>query len=283
MSRWLKADLPFPPLKEKRYSVPHVNEAAEITLRTESVSMYFVEVVASEPAIEMTQIPGGSFLMGSDDRPQEQPIHRVTVPTFFLGTYEVTRGQWRKVSLLQRVHGELGRIYRLSSMPEEFENQLPVDGVRFRDAEEFCERLRRETGRPYRLPTEAEWEYACRAGTSTKYHFGNSISAKVANCDVRQRPLQLAAVGSKNAPNEFGLHEMHGNVLEWTVDRAHDNFKGAPVDGRAWLSGGSPSLRVARGGMYLWRPDEARSSARTFWHTSGAASGLGFRLALSLT
>lgn len=278
----LKAGPPFPPLQQKRNSAPLLNEAGNIASRFEGECQYFDEDLGGGLTIEMTKIPRGTFAMGSDERPEEKPPHTVTVHEFFLGTYEVTREQWRKVSALPKVRRKLGAIYRLREMPEEVENQLPVDGVWFRDAQEFCERLRRATGRTYRFPSETEWEYACRAGTSTKYHFGDAISLEVANYNALQRPLGLEPVGSKNAPNQFGLHDMHGNVLEWTEDWAHESFTGAPSDGSAWLAPGSSSRRVMKGGMFLWGPERARSSARTFWHTSGTASGIGFRLALSI-
>jgi formylglycine-generating enzyme required for sulfatase activity len=229
----------------------------------------------------MTLIGGGRFFMGSEERTEERPVHDVNVANFLLGTYEVTRAQWRQVATLRRVRRELSSPDHLTNVTEEVEDQLPIDHIQFREMQEFCERLKRHTGRPYRLPTEAEWEYACRAGTSTQYSFGDAISIEVSNADAHQKPVGVVVVGSKNAPNQFGIHDMHGNVIELTQDRAHPNYNGAPSDGSSWLSGGDSSKRVARGGMYLWKAERARSAARSFWNTSAASSGVGFRVALS--
>lgn len=271
----------IPTLRERRFDIPHVDAYGGIVSWTEGTSTYFVEELGDNITLEMTRVPSGSFLMGSDDKPEERPIHAVNVPEFFLGTFEITRGQWRTVSTLPKVRRTLSRIYPLPTVSPNVERHLPIDGVRFHEANEFCERLKRATGRSYRLPSESEWEYACRAGTSTKYNSGDGISIAVANCNLLQRPLALSPIGSKNAPNQYGLWDMHGNVLEWTEDWAHDNYVGAPKDGSAWVRTGNPSIRVLRGGMFLWDCERARSSARTFWQTSATASGFGFRVALS--
>ncbi|HEY2930099.1 MAG TPA: formylglycine-generating enzyme family protein, partial [Acidobacteriota bacterium] len=213
-------------------------------------------------------------------KPEEQPVHLVTVPPFFIGAFEVTRGQWRRGLALPKVRDDLLPIYRLN-MPEEVENSLPVDIIFFHNAEEFCARIAKFTGRPYRLPSEAEWEFACRAGTSTAYHFGDGIGLDVANYnDGVHRPLDLTPVGAKNAPNAFGLHDMHGNVAEWCLDWEHATYQGAPTDGSPWVDAGQSDRRVIRGGSFVWNPQVARSTARMFWFVSSSASGIGFRLAL---
>ena len=220
--------------------------------------------------------------MGSDScPPEEQPLHAVTVPEFYLGTYPVTRKQWRDVSALPRINRDMAPLFYSDSVDHETHDMLPVDFVRLTDIDEFFARLKIETGRPYRMPSEAEWEYACRAGTSTVYHFGDAISLAVVNYNALQRPLGLTPVGSKKAPNRFGLHDMHGNVLERTADQARDSYVGAPTDGSPWLAGPDPAARIARGGMFLWGAERARSSTRTVWYANAAASGVGFRLALS--
>jgi formylglycine-generating enzyme required for sulfatase activity len=191
-----------------------------------------------------------------------------------MGAFEVTRGQWRRVATFPKVRYDLGRVPR-SDMPEALENSLPVDTLYFFEAEEFCARVSRAMGRPYRLPSEAEWEYACRAGTMSAHHFGDGISLEVAVSGPLHNP---EPVGSRNAPNAFGLHDMHGNVAEWCSDWQHRSYHGTPTDGSAWIGSGLSEGRVIRGGAYGWAP--TRSAARRFWLWNMAASGLGFRVAL---
>src|ERR1051326_6971603 len=212
----------------------------------------------------------------------EQPVHEVSIEPFALGAFAVTREQWRQVSTFPKVLLTLHEV-PAGDLPPDVENKLPIDIVFFEEAEEFCRRLQAYTGRSYRLPSEAEWEYACRAGTTTKYHFGDGISLQVANYnDGIVRPLALAPVGSKRAPNRFGLNDMHGNVLEWCADWVHETYDGAPLDGSKWNYGGVPSSRVGRGGMFLWNADIARSAARDHRDTCCTASGIGFRVALDV-
>jgi uncharacterized protein (TIGR03437 family) len=278
----------LPPLKERQVSVPRVDDQGNIVSRYSATSLYFVEDLGGGFNLEIAQIPGGTFQMGStfpspSYNPGEQPVHQVRVPPFSLGVYPVTRGQWRQVSTFPKVSRDLSPIFRLNSMPLEVENQLPIDDiVFFLDAQEFCARVNFRTGRMYRLPTEAEWEYACRAGTTTNYHFGDGISLQVANYNALQRPLGLTPVGSKAAPNRFGLHDMHGNVLEWCLDRVHPDYFGAPVDNGAWIDSGDPNSRVCRGGNYDVGAENVRSASRRAGDIRGTFSGFGFRVALSL-
>jgi len=186
------------------------------------------------PEIEMVYVPGGSFLMGSPDGKggdDEHPQHRVTVPSFYIGKYEVTQAQWRAV---------------MGVNPSNFKgDNLPVENVSWNDAKEFCRRLSQMTGKEYRLPTEAEWEYACRAGTTGDY--AGELDAMAwynENSGGKTHP-----VGQKQ-PNAFGLYDMHGNVWEWCQDVYHDNYSGAPADGSAWMSGGHQDRRVLRGGSW---------------------------------
>src|SRR5581483_5084044 len=162
-------------------------------------------------------------------------------------------------------------------------NTLPIDLVSWPEANEFCARLQNFTGRHYRLPSESEWEYACLAGTTTVYHFGDGISLNVANYnDGMTRPISLTPVGSKQAPNRFGLNDMHGNVLEWTADWWHGSYLGAPADGSSWSYLSDSSSRVTRGGCFLFGADSARSAARISWDVRENSGGLGLRLALTL-
>ncbi|MFM6495639.1 MAG: formylglycine-generating enzyme family protein, partial [Dolichospermum sp.] len=148
----------------------------------------------------------------------------------------------------------------------------PVEQVSWHDAVEFCARLSNYTKRPYRLPSEAEWEYACRAGTTTPFHFGDTITTELANYDGNYTygdgPKgvyrgETTEVGSFKIANEFGLYDMHGNVWEWCQDDWHNNYKGAPTDGKAWISNNAKSDKLLRGGSWLVIPEYCRSAYRS--------------------
>jgi formylglycine-generating enzyme required for sulfatase activity len=218
---------------------------------------------------EMVVIPAGSFRMGdlnSGGGDDEKPVHRVTIPRpFAVGKYEVTQAEWRAV---------------MGSNPSKFKSDRnPVEMVSWDDAQDFVRRLGTKTGKQYRLLTEAEWEYAARAGTTTKYHWGNAFNAsKAAGCCAG---LKTEPVGSY-APNAFGLYDMHGNVWEWVEDCWNGNYAGAPTDGSAWTSG-ICRHRVLRGGGWSDLPRNLRAANR-----NGIGSGmrliyLGFRVARTLS
>ena len=181
----------------------------------------------------------------------EFPQHLVIVPTFLMSKHPVTQAQWRIVAT------ELPRIeYELSPDPSHFEgDDLPVEQVNWCEAVEFCQRLSQATGRDYRLPSEAEWEYACRAGTTTRFSFGGFLMTNLANRDGGR----TTPVGSFPA-NGFGLYDMHGNVWEWCFDLWHSNYEGAPTDGTAW--DGEDIDRVLRGGSWNFDPRDCRSASR---------------------
>ena len=172
--------------------------------------------------IELVRIPAGAFLMGSpNDEPKsyddEKPQHQVTVPEFLMGKYQVTQAQWRAVAELPKIEDDL------VPNPSYFKGDTcPVEQVSWYEAVEFCARLSKATGRNYRLPSEAEWEYACRAGTTTPFSFGELITSDVANYDgnyIYSQSLkgeyreQTTPVGSF-PPNAFGLYDMQGNLWE---------------------------------------------------------------------
>ena len=204
----------------------------------------------------------------------EGPQHRVRVEPFFLGKYPVTQAQWQAVAAMPQINREL------KVDPSGFKGKnRPVEQVSWYDAVEFCDRLSQQTRREYRLPTEAEWEYACRAGTTTPFHFGETITTDLANyrgTDNKayewsgfygQGPKgiyceETTPVGSFDGANAFGLAEMHGNVWEWCLDHWHENYKGAPVDGSAWLSSDKNADRVLRGGSWFNDPRICRSAYR---------------------
>jgi len=284
----LNARLRWPVLRKRQLLVPLVDDAGEIEDRYEASSLHWVEDLGANTCLRMSIIPGGVFTMGSDTvvdplLPEERPLHEVTVRPFALASNPITRRQWRRACDLPQIDTSLHVINRQENLPPGVEEQLPADLVSFAEAEEYCRRLAHYTGRPYRLPSEAEWEYACRAGTSTVYHFGNAISRTVANFnDGYTRPLALDAVGSREAPNRYGLHDMHGQVFEWCSDWLHYDYTGAPSDGRAWIYDGNSAARLQRGGNYLSNAGMARSAARFPGFVGWTSSGDGVRVAVDI-
>jgi formylglycine-generating enzyme required for sulfatase activity len=219
------------------------------------------------PEIEMVLVPGGSFLMGSPENEPDRlsfegPEHRVTVRSFYLGKYEVTQAQWRAV---------------MGANPSLFKgDNLPVETVSWDDAKEFCGRLSQMTGKKYRLPTEAEWEYACRAKTTGAY--AGDLDAMAwynKNSDGKTHP-----VGQKQ-PNAFGFYDMHGNVAEWCEDFWHEDYNGAPTDGSAWLSGGDLNLRALRSGTWFNDGGICRSAFHGRRPPGDRVGNIGFRVAVS--
>ncbi len=205
----------------------------------------------------------------------ESPQHQVTVPSFYLGKYPITQAQYQAI---------------MGQNPSHFQgSDLPVERVTWSDAVEFCQKLAQKTGITYRLPSEAEWEYACRAGTTTPFHFGDTITTDLANYDGReayangpggQYQQKTTPVGSF-PPNAFGLYDMHGNVWEWCQDRWHENHNNAPTDGSAWVTGGESNLRVLHGGSWNSYPRNCRCSSRFWIGFVYVVSDYGFRVAVS--
>lgn len=251
---------------------------------------YFEDVIGDGVKLRLVYIPGGKFQMGSfaaEGTPREKPQHPVEIRAFFLGAFPVTLEQWLVVSQLPRVDIDL------EPEPADFKTHdtLPVNQITWREAVEFCNRLTQKTGQNYRLPTEAEWEYACRAGTGTPFSFGGNLVSKFANFDghrpyqngipseARERPIR---VGSLGVPNGFGLYDMHGNVWEWCQDQWHPSYVFAPSDGTAWDWGGESGSRVIRGGDFLSGADECRSAFRKMAEEDSRHPGIGFRVARSM-
>lgn len=242
-----------PPLRAYMFATATINSKGAIIKRRRGPARYFIEQ-QGDIGLEMVAIPGGSFTMGSSGVYEAHPAHKVNVPSFYMGKYEVTQAQWRAVANLPRI------LRHLDPDPSYFKgDSLPVDRVSWDDAIEFCARLSRATGRTYRLPSEAEWEYACRAGTETPYAFGETINSRLVNYKETDphsstpRPgyrARTTPVGSIGIANAFGLYDMHGNVAEWCLDPWHDFYVRAPRDGSAWEIGGNNKCRVVRGGSW---------------------------------
>ena len=223
---------------------------------------------------EMVVLPAGSFEMGSNENWDERPVHRVNVPSFLIGKTEVTQGQWKAV---------------MGSNPSFFNtcgDDCPVEQVSWYDAQEFVRRLSQRTGKQYRLPSEAEWEYAARAGSSTKWSFGDSESQLGDHAWYRDNSkawfgqAKTQRVAQKR-PNAFGLYDMHGNVWEWVQDCWHNNHVGAPTEGSAWTTGCNGDYWVLRGGAWFSNPAFLRSAYRIRGTPDGRDSSNGLRLALS--
>ncbi|WP_413174484.1 formylglycine-generating enzyme family protein [Anabaena azotica] len=248
---------------------------------------YFTEDLGNGIELEMVLIPGGTFIMGSpaeelESRSNERPQHEVTIKPFCFGKYPVTQAQWQAVAALPQVNKEL------KPDPSRFkEANRPVEWVSWHDAVEFCNRLSNHTQRPYRLPSEAEWEYACRAGTTTPFHFGETITTELANYDGNYTygdgvkgidRKETTEVGSFKIANEFGLYDMHGNIWEWCQDDWHDNYEAAPTDGSAWISNKESSDKMLRGGSWGVNPGNCRSAYRIYVDAGFDYYDLGFRV-----
>ncbi|OKH26216.1 serine/threonine protein kinase [Hydrococcus rivularis NIES-593] len=260
----------LPPLQTYQFELVSVDIKGEICQRTPATAQYFSENLGNGISLAMLSIRGGTFLMGSREtekgsREWEKPQHQVALNDYFMSQFPIAQVQWRAVANLPKVRRSL------NPDPSYFKgDDRPVERVSWYDAIEFCDRLSSLTGRSYRLPSEAEWEYACRGGTTTPFYFGETSAGGLVNYMsrriYRQESPQLdrqetTPVGSF-PPNAFGLYDMHGNVWEWCSDRWHDNYEGAPVDGSAWLSESEDAYRLLRGGSWDFYPECCRSASR---------------------
>ena len=255
-----------------------VDEKGVVVEREERLGQQFVEELGHGVTLEMVSIPGGEFWMGAADGEEgaeddERPRHLVQVPRFYLGKFAVTQVQYLAV---------------MGNNPAKFRgDKLPVEQVSWTDAQAFCQKLSEKLGREYRLPSEAEWEYACRAGTTTPFYFGETITSELVNhCadytygkgpkgEFRKQTIDVGSF----PPNAFGLYDMHGNVSEWCLDRWHDNYEVALMDGSAWsVDAGERELYVRRGGSWNRSPRNCRSACRPWALPSARGSTFGFRV-----
>jgi len=232
-------------LREWSFETVRVDRAGQVVERLpKTAKSHFVDL-GEGVQLELVAIPGGQFQMGSTDQElhhdnDESPVHPVTVPPLLVSRYPITVEQWRRVA------GSFPAVLnpKLNADPSKWKDATgPVESVNWFDAMEFCARLSKATDRLYRLPSEAEWEYGCRAGTQTPFAFGETLRTDLANYDgnatyaegpkgeYRQRTTPVGQF----PPNGFGLQDMHGNVWEWCLDDWHENYQSAPVDGRPSL------------------------------------------------
>jgi formylglycine-generating enzyme required for sulfatase activity len=268
-----------------------------------------VEELAPGVELQLVEIAAGRFSMGSPPGEEGRTVYEnaaeewkclagvagvdveaqrlVSVPRFWLGRFPITQAQWQVVAGWPQLEREL------DPDPAQFKGvDRPVEGVSWHDAQEFCRRLSKRTGRHYSLPSEALWEYACRAGSTTPFHFGPTISSKLANfhgnytyasgpkSDYREHTTPVGCFPA----NALGLHDMHGNVWEWCLDRWHPSPRQGPSDGRPWLEPAEElppvgrELRLLRGGSWFGEPHFCRSACRTGVHPGALDDGVGFRV-----
>lgn len=274
-------------LETFEFEVVTVDTAGREVSRDHPSAKVFTEELSKSVTLEMVLIPGGSFMMGSPEfegDADERPQHKVTLEPFFMGKFPVTQAQWRAVAALPKVE------QTLNPHPSKFKGlNRPVENVSWHEALEFCARLSEKTGREYRLPSEAEWEYACRAGSTTSFHFGETVTSNLVNCSSDNYGVEVKSkyrkettdVGSFQVANAFGLYDMHGLVWEWCADAWHNNYNGAPVDGTAWEVGGDIYRRVLRGGSWSFGAELCRSASRSWNESDGGLRICGFRVVFS--
>lgn len=221
---------------------------------------------------EMVSLPGGTFAMGGRDDPSETPVHRVTIQPFAIGKFPVTVREWNVcVAAKACTYVPTGK------------DDAPVTNLSWSDTQQFIAWLSQVTQKAYRLPSEAEWEYAARGGTETKYWWGDQLRPGMVNCKGCNEPYdstQPLNVGSFK-PNPFGLYDMGGGVDEWVADCWHKNYQGAPVDGSPWVAGDCAS-HVLRGGSWKNDPSYVRPASRDHYDTGVRYPTHGFRIARSL-
>ncbi|HEV2552072.1 MAG TPA: SUMF1/EgtB/PvdO family nonheme iron enzyme [Stellaceae bacterium] len=228
---------------------------------------------APPKAPETVELPGGAFTMGSNDDASERPTHRVSLRPFAIGKYPVTIGEWKQCVA----------AHACPEIAAAGEDDAPITNVSWSDAQQYAAWLARITGLPYRLPSEAEWEYAARGGTQTKYWWGNEMKPGVAackGCGEPYDPHHPVKVGSFPA-NPFGLHDMGGDVAEWVADCWHKDYHGAPADGSAW-QGDNCREHVLRGGSWQNDASYLRTTSRDSYDTGVRYLTHGFRVARSL-
>ncbi|ANV88748.1 hypothetical protein AWQ22_08015 [Picosynechococcus sp. PCC 7117] len=267
------------------FETDEFDNSGHIIKKSQKQAVYYIEKLSKNIPLEMLWIRDGSFTMGSSQIKNASPQHEVNVKGFWMGKYAVTQEQWQAV---------------MGDNPSRYQGpKKPVDSISWKQAKIFCQRLSEKTGRDYRLPSEAEWEYACRAGTKTPFCYGKTINKSIANVNFDSRNHKYISLKKNHIdynidwgktvdvgtfpPNGWGLYEMHGNVMEWCEDHWHDNYLGSPTDGSAWVEKGFFTLgnQVARGGAWCFSPKIAQSAERSMHSRSFDFFYLGFRVALS--
>jgi formylglycine-generating enzyme required for sulfatase activity len=279
---WMENSVPpfIATIHENELSIQPINTSIETKL----------ERLDEDVVLEMILIPSGSFMMGSLDDESgrsvgEDPQHLVEISKFLMSKTPITQAHWRVVASLPKVD----RVMPIDPAIYKGDNR-PIENICWLDAIEFCNRLSKKTGKKYRLPTEAEWEYTCRAGTTTAFHFGDYLKADLANYGQYTPGIDLdkqsgtTFVGSFGVVNSFGLYDMHGNVWELCADSWHDNYENAPQDGRLWKEEDSKKLtsKIMRGGSWLNEYPQCRSAMRNCLNQDQTNGTVGFRICCSI-
>jgi eukaryotic-like serine/threonine-protein kinase len=256
-----------------------LDRQGEIISRPKGSAKIYQEDLGNGVSLPMVKVPAGNFMMGSPESEKgrvenESPQHQVTLKEFYIGQTEITQSQYQAI---------------MSDNPSKFKgNDRPVERIDWNQAKEFCRRLSIKTGRTYTLPSESQWEYACRAGTTTPFTFGETITSNVANYEgnyngkesYRNEPKGVNRATTTDVmtfpPNAFGLYDMQGNVWEWCADTWNDTYEGAPTDGSVWLDE-SPNM-LLRGGAWSERPELCRSTSRIGNLPEIRVDAFGFRI-----
>ncbi|MEO1430601.1 MAG: formylglycine-generating enzyme family protein [Cyanobacteria bacterium J06632_19] len=280
VQKWLELFVPREvkfsiPLQKIKFEYAKIDKNLKIT-KYPGKAGGFTENLGNGVTLEMVAIPGGKFIMGApkdeeESRDNERPQHKVNIQPFFMGKFQVTQEQYQVI---------------MGHNPSRFRGKkLPVETVSWYDAVKFCKQLSKFTGKQYRLPSEAKWEYPCRAGTKTPFHFRETITTDLANYRGTSSEKfswqgsygrgpegiyrnKTTPVGSFGVANAFGLYDMHGNVWEWCLDDWHNNYQGATIDGGAWFKDENNNLSqkfergVLRGGSWRNNPNYCRSASR---------------------
>jgi formylglycine-generating enzyme required for sulfatase activity len=261
-------------------STPVIYVPATPRIQVASSPQVLTETLPGRIKLELVKIPAGSFTMGSNEDDSEKPPHKVTLKEFYLGKFPVTQKQYQAVMWNNPSKFKAGFLGKKSSQKH------PVETVSWNDAKEFCQKLKQITGKDFRLPTEAEWEYACRAGTQTHYYFGDSENqlGEYAWYNENSRS-KTHPVGVKK-PNAWGLYDMTGNVWEWCEDHWHDNYANKPENiknnGSITWSDSNEFDHQQRGGSWYSDRSFCRSAYRLVGGADDRYSSIGFRLAFSL-
>lgn len=262
-------------MKIIEFETPTVDSKGEVIASTRHTVEQFIEELGNSVSLDMIVIPAGSFYMGSrqsEGNPDERPQHFMTIKSFMMGKFLITQRQWKAI---------MGRLPRCRFKGD----NLPVERVSWKDAYNFCQRLSQKTGRNYRLPSEAQWEYACRAGTTTSFGFGETLTSELANYNAEHtfsdEPhgiyFHSTSEGGKYPPNAFGLYDMHGNLMEWCEDNWIFDYRMSPRDDSPYQMFDDPE-HVVRGGSWHDDPKLCRSAARIRFIEKDAEEFIGFRV-----
>lgn len=279
-----------PDLETFRFSVATLDRKGQIKQRQQYSAKFFPELLADSEKLEMVAIASGRFQMGASRTEVAQkslatnhefPRHQVKLPSFYMSKHPITQSQWAAIAALPKVKRDL------KVSPSHFRGgDLPVESVSWLEAVEFCDRLTKKTGRKYQLPSEAQWEYACRAGTETPFSTGETITSKMAdyvgtytyNAEAAGEYRKSTTPVGKFAHNAFGLQDMHGNVWEWSADAWHADYRGAPTNGKARGNTFTSGMRTVRGGGWLDNPSKIRSASRSGYLETAMNRTIGFRV-----